>query len=150
MEEWSDWRPIDDPSAHRGAAVYQIRLVRGSHPVRLHRLLGSDAQGLLAIGETGRLENRRKQFRQGRLTGAGHSEANLMWLLASGKAGLRFFKGAVLEYRFRSAPSKGEAKELEKLHIWQYIQSFGEVPPFNSSIPGRKALIANSKRRVRR
>ena len=150
MRDWSGWRPIEAPSGHRGAATYQIRLVSGPLPVSLPRLLGPDADGILVIGETGRLEKRREQFCRGRARGDGHSEANLIWLLESAGVVQRLFAATAIEYRFRALASKDAAAILEKAELWRYVQRFGEVPPFNSSFPGRESLIDEYQRSVRR
>ena len=150
MSKWTRWRPIDAPSGCLGAAAYQVRLKRRSRPVSLARLLGRDTSGVLAIGEAGNLEKRRKQFLRGLRTGAGHSEADLIWLLTLTGRAERLFTGTALEYRFRSAPNKQAATDFEKKAFWSYVRRFGEVPPFNSSFPGRRALIEGHRRKTSR
>lgn len=150
MSPWSRWKALDVASGHRGPAVYQIRLARGRTAVVLRRLLESDPEGLLAIGETSALENRRRQFLRGLTTGAGHSEANLIWILSRETPTKKLFRNAVVEYRFCHAGTKAEAVQLERDEVWQYARRFGEVPPFNSSFPGRESRIEAKRREVRR
>ena len=85
--DWSDWQPLSEESNRDGAAVYEVRMVRTvrgrDHPVAipLSRFLASDPGGLLVIGETSRMQGRRRDFIRGMDTGQGHSEGNLLYLL---------------------------------------------------------------------
>jgi hypothetical protein len=146
---WTKWRPIEVPSAHQGPAAYQIRAVRKQSPLRMPRLLRPDSSGLLAIGETGAFEARRRQFCRGLSYGAGHSEANLIWLLCRTTSVRELLCGARIEYRLQVVDSKDAAMSLEKELLWEYASVYGEVPPFNSSFPGRRERISGHRRRAR-
>lgn len=146
---WTKWLPIEDHSSHQGPAVYQIRAVRSRSPLTISRVLGPDHSGVVAIGETGAFEKRRKQFCRGLSSGAGHSEANLIWVLSRTTKVKSLLAGARLEYRFQVRDSKKSAVALEKSELWAYATRFGEVPPFNSSFPGRSEQIARYRRAAR-
>lgn len=140
---------IESPSGNRGPALYEFRAVRLGVPLVLPRLLRPDSTGVLSIGETGQFETRRKQFLRGVNSGAGHSEANLIWMLRHTEAVRDFLDDTQLEYRFRSEKSKADAVAREREHLWDYAVKFGEVPPFNSAFPGRNDQIADRRRKAR-
>lgn len=146
---WSQWLKLEQPSGHHGPALYEIRAVRDNSPLQVQRLLGPDPSGVLAIGETRAFEERRLQFRSGVRNGAGHSEANLIWVLRRTSAVRTLLRDSMLEYRFFAARTKAAAIALEKGRLWKYARKFGEVPPFNSSFPGRSEKIAEHRRAAR-
>ncbi|OLS22176.1 MAG: hypothetical protein HeimC3_31800 [Candidatus Heimdallarchaeota archaeon LC_3] len=43
-----------------------------------------------------------------------------------------------LEIRYQKCETKAQAKEGEKIRIYQYILKFGETPPLNLNIPRRE------------
>ncbi len=146
---WGKWLPIENRSSHNGPAVYQIRAVQDHSPLTLARLLGPDHSGVLSIGETGAFEKRRQQFCRGLRSGAGHSEANLIWVLGRTTPVDSLLAEAHLQYRIQACDSKKAAVALEKDIIWAYAMKFGEVPPFNSSFPGRSERISKHRRAAR-
>jgi hypothetical protein len=134
---WTKWRGVNQIAEHAGPAVYNIRMALGKKPIPIQRFLGSDRQGILAIGKTINMEKRRKQFISGLSKGRGHSEGNLVFLLEKYSRLKRAYRGYSLEYRFITADDKGSAEDLERDLIKKYVKQYGEAPPLNSSVPGR-------------
>jgi hypothetical protein len=60
--DWSAWRRIDKPANYNQCAVYKIRLCSQNTPVRINRFLDIDERGLLCIGKTTDMEDRREKF----------------------------------------------------------------------------------------
>jgi len=133
---WSNWEYIDTPTKFNKSAIYRIRMVENRNPVHISRFLGIDKRGILSIGKTSYMENRRKQFVRA-LTGVfGHSEGNLLEILERVSPLKSLYPDRRLEYSF-AIVSITEKDKLEELHIKSYVKQYGEVPPLNSAIPKR-------------
>ena len=128
---------IQTPTYHRGSAVYLVRICIDGVTQPLQRFLGEDRRGLLTIGMTGNMENRRRQFVRGLKSGRGHSEANLLHQLLDLRPFRSRLPSCVYEYRFIRTRTRGAAGSLEELLLKRYLRRFGEVPPLNSVIPNR-------------
>ena len=59
--DWQ-WKMLSEPTGHPAAAAYAVRLLNHGPVVRIPRFLGIDSVGLLTIGKTIRLEQRRLRF----------------------------------------------------------------------------------------
>jgi len=134
---WSEWQSLTQKAGHDGPAVYELRLVTAAGPIPVPRFLAIDQRGLLAIGETGNMDSRRRQFIRATETCSGHSEGNLLYYLLRHSPLNKVHPEHRLEYRFRKEADKGAAKIGEARMIKAYIREFGEVPPLNSAIPDR-------------
>lgn len=134
---WS-WREISEPTNHNGYAVYAIRLLNNDSVVPINRFLATDTEGLLTIGMTTYLENRRYQFIRGVTKGYGHSAANLIFILNRDSAE---FTSLVPEPEFQIvyciAESNTDARKLESEFTRKYFNRFGECPPLTSVLPNR-------------
>lgn len=138
--DWTNWQPIDAKLDHKGPATYKVRMVTDEEaPVPIPRFFSCDNSGLLVIGETSRMRNRRNGFVRGMNTGRGHSEGNLFhFLIQHGSLNQRF-PVHHLEFCYVPTVNKGAAKLAEERLIKRYVREFGEVPPLNSAIPNRYA-----------
>ncbi len=135
---WSLWKPIAEASKHPGAAVYQVRAKTSNGKVfAVARMLGEDANGLLTIGKTGRMEGRRRNFVRGLKVKRGHSEGCLLGRLLRHTELANRVGASGVEYRFAEQPSEVAATEAEHSLLSQYLLRFGELPPLNSAIPSR-------------
>jgi hypothetical protein len=134
---WSAWIKLEQAANYNDPAVYKIRLCRSGAPVSISRFLGSDDDGLLCIGKTSNLEQRRKDFINGITNGNGHSEGNLIYILERITSLSVNHPNREYEYSYIKAKRNGEKDTLEEKHIKAYVKQFGEAPPLNSSIPNR-------------
>ncbi len=126
---------IDNETKYEGAGVYQILLFRNQKPVPIHRLVGTDMEGVLALGHTKNIETRRKQFRRSSEAERGHSEGIQWWLVRRfHKPG---FEGTEVKFKYTRLGSKPEAEKEEARQIKAYSEKHGEAPPLNGSIPKR-------------
>ena len=132
-----EWIEITEPANYNGAAVYKIRIVEKGAPAIINRFLGSDNRGIIVIGMSTKMENRRRQFVLGRTRGRGHSEGNLLCRIQKFAPFNQKFSRPVLQYKFFMVKSKEEADNMESRLIKAYVRKFGEVPPLNSAIPKR-------------
>ena len=134
----AEWTGITEPTNYNGAAVYKIRIMEKSEPAIINRFLGSDNNGIIVIGQSAEMEDRRKKFVRGWTKGRGHSAGNLLYKIQ--KYVVPFnqrFPKPVLQYKFFKFKSKEEAVNMEERLIKAYIKKFGEVPLLNSAIPNR-------------
>ena len=126
---YSRWKPMTQETfgeIPKEPGVYLIRC--RDHPT--NRLLGSDQEGILDIGESNNLRKRTRFF----------------FACASGKkkrghsAGCRFFGRGLdrdfpldqLEIKWKVTKSKAAARKLEGDLLSNYEKKFGELPPLNS------------------
>lgn len=133
---WSGWRNIINPSNYNKCAIYRIRLCERGNPVHIHRFLGIDDCGILSIGRTTNLEQRRKQFINALKGIFGHSEGNLLNILEQVSPLLSLYPDRDYEYSFVEV-STTNMNDIEEEQIKAYVKIFGEVPPLNSAIPNR-------------
>jgi len=135
--KWRHWTDIEKTSGWNGPAIYRVRMLAGGRPVSIPRFLAKDRSGIVSIGMTGRMEERRRQFLSGFRRGRGHSEANLLHLLLKHTSLQRSFGRFELQYRFKSVSSRVAATTAEAKELIRYVKRYGEVPPLNSALPGR-------------
>jgi len=135
------WTPIDESTNHRGPALYAVRLLSRGIVVPIPRFLSVDTEGLLTIGMTTNLENRRRQFIRGTTKGSGHSAGNLLNRLAKLTSFKRLVPELSFELAFRVADDKQNALALESESTNKYFECFGEAPPLTSVIPDRYAHL---------
>jgi len=129
---------IDTETNYDGPGVYQILLFRNEKPVPIHRLVGTDTEGVLAIGHTESIENRRKQFRRSSENAErGHSEGIQWWLVKNFHK--QSFEESQIKFKYVKLSSKSEAKREEERQIKAYFEKHCEAPPLNGSIPKRIA-----------
>jgi hypothetical protein len=127
---------IDAETNCDGAGVYQILLFRNEEPVPIPRLVEIDTEGVLAIGHTENIENRRKQFRRSSEEAErGHSEGIQWWLVK--KFHKQSFEGCQIKFKYVRLGSKSEAKQEEERQIKAYFKKYCEAPLLNGSIPKR-------------
>jgi len=135
--EWSDWRSIYECAAFNGHAVYRVRLVGADRPIPIPRFLGTDDEGILSIGTTSVMDDRRQQFVTGVEECYGHSSANLLYYLERFTTIKSLHAHLGYQYCFREVESREQAEKLETVLIKTYFLRFGEPPPLNSAIPDR-------------
>jgi hypothetical protein len=135
---WSNWKNIEIKSNYYGCAVYQTRLVDGSGKViSIDRFLRNDKDGIISIGKTKNMEERRRDFLRGINKGSSHSSANLFYLMKNNCHNFKKkYRNFQIQYRFKVVSDKNLEKEEEKL-IKDYFKKFGELPLLNSSIPNK-------------
>ena len=141
------WTEITEPANYNGAAVYEIRIVERGKPAIINRFLGSDNRGIIVIGMSTKMENRRRNFIYGMNQGRRHSEMNLLFRIRKFMSFNQRFSKPVFQYKFFKVTSKEEAKRGESCLIKAYIKKFGEVPPLNSAIPKQSGLRKTNGRR---
>lgn len=137
------WQPVHPaPTVEARAGVYVIRIVDRNRrrPWSISRLLDMDPEGVLSIGQSSNLERRRRGFVSGVTRCYGHSEGNLLHLVARhAHRADKFGKDllSAIEWRFQYVHDTAAAKAHENTLLKQYIRRFGEPPPLNSAIPDR-------------
>lgn len=135
---WTTWLDIDVAANYQGPAVYKVRLIDSSGSCcQLARLLKADNEGVMCIGQTGNIEQRKKQFLTAIRRANGHSSMNLVYYLNAYSDFPEKFKNAKFQYSFYRCSSIDESKNRESTLIKSYFKKFGEVPPLSSSIPNR-------------
>jgi len=134
---WSQWQSIRIPTECSSAAVYQVRGVVEGRAVEIPRFLAVEPHGILVIGCTNDMSRRRKDFVKGLDRCYGHSEGNLLHLLA--RHSDLASRHPSIDYEFRHAPqsTKEAAERTEALLVKAYIRRYGEGPPLNAAIPDR-------------
>lgn len=133
-----DWLNINDKCNYQGPAVYKVRLAYANgNACTLGRLLKADDEGIMCIGHTRQMEQRRTQFVSAINGVGGHSEMNLVDYLKAHTIFRKRFKDANFQYSFCKCVDVAESKKEEERLIKSYFKKFGEVPPLNSAIPNR-------------
>ncbi len=142
--DWTCWYCLE-PSSKESVpseiqerfGIYQIRIVDANGcPIRLGRMLKCDESGVVYIGRSGVREEKMRTVAW-----------RLKEWLRRGHSGAETYARVVpdlphnhsLEVRALYLPvievCKGEAEEIEA-----YRKQFGEPPPFNSNLPGKKLI----------
>jgi hypothetical protein len=139
---WSDWLPLSTGSDYYKPAVYQIRLVGNGVPFSFSRMLGGDPHAILAIGQTEKMEVRRKTIRRKQFACGvekcyGHSAANLLYLLMNYSRLKEHVNAPSVEYSFAKCGSAKLAVDREAAMLRSYFIRHGELPPLNSILPDR-------------
>ena len=136
--KWTDWLNINDKCNYQGPAVYKVRLTNANGKAcTLARLLTADKEGIMCIGHTSNMKQRRAQFVSAINRASGHSEMNLVYYLRDHTNFSNRFKDANFQYSFCKCYGVAEIKSKEEQLIKAYFKKFGEVPPLNSAIPNR-------------
>ena len=135
---WTNWKRFAKENLNRcpeSPGVYYIRWVnKRGKPVPIGRILGTDPEGTVYIGMTGK--------------GNGSGLCNRLWTFwdkASGRAGAhsgakRFRRNLVkhasiddFEFCHRRASSREDARRIEIACLRDYEKTWGELPPLNGS-----------------
>ncbi len=135
---WTDWLNIDGKCNYQDPAVYKVRLIGASgNRCQLNRLLKADKEGIMCIGSTGNMKQRRQKFLSGVNRAKDHSEMNLVYYLKAYTNFPNRFKDTNFQYSICECSDVAESKKEEEKLIKSYFKEFGEVPPLNSAIPKR-------------
>lgn len=129
-DRWADWSFFSSENIARvteGAGAYALGMRR--RPIS--RMLGTDAAGVLDVGEGGELRSRLQQLlacvstpgTTGHMAGWRLGTIGLMAKLGVSPRDLRF--------TWCPANSKDEAYRLEGTLLRYYFTAFGELPPLN-------------------
>ena len=150
--KWSEWKYIPSRPRPRGKyprlyehayGIYQIRAADvAGKPIPIPRMGSVDEEGILYIGRSGykdrspsrTLAVRLKEFEQ-----VDHSGAQTYFLAeCTGCLNQGIYKKHKLQCRVMYL--SGDKEEIDKKEIGaigQYFCRFGELPPCNSSFPGK-------------
>ena len=131
MARWSSWRKLegpDDLNALTGRyGVYRIRVVkRTGKPIPIQRMGECDDQGLIYFGQ-GNLKNRVGGFWNWNTKGSDYYWR--MWKHLEEK-----YPGHRLEFS-GSQRDVHAMQKSERSALNQYLKTFWELPPCNSSMP---------------
>lgn len=150
MSDWKEWKSIEKLRNEKEniSAVYQIRMnpeFASNHlwyKDGIPRLLDYDDDYILSIGKTNDIKVRIRKFKTAMNKGRDktHSEGRTLFLI---NKDIKFkITIADVEYRYRQVkePDIEEKKEFK-----DYFEKYGEVPPLNGCIPGRKEWIESYK-----
>ncbi len=130
---------LDEKVDYNESGIYRIRLFRNGEFVEIPRLGGFDEKGMLVIGETKRINRRRRKFIRAAQKGeAPHSEGKQYWLMNQFSD---LLEEDDLKFEYLELTSKKDAKKKEKEEIRKYFKKYLEVPPLNSNLPNRKDWI---------
>ncbi len=137
--------------------IYQIRMVdKDNSPIPVPRIGGTDPDGIIYIGRSGYETHKTDRSLAQRISefGSGPSSGGeTYWLMKEHCTNFRHapYKDHRLQYRARHV--KGTKREVDKAEIEAlavYFAQYGELPPCNSSFPGKwddfyKSLKNSSK-----
>lgn len=138
--DFSKWKPLSEKTEHKKAAIYEVRIFIDKVALPIPRFLEKDVEGILSIGETDNLEERRKKFfRAIQNPNVKHSEGKLWHLIRQHSRLLNIHSKHELEFRFCKKEDKTAAKQSEEELIKTDVRKFGEPPPLNCTIPNRHA-----------
>lgn len=146
MSKWSKWRDISSiknfaEELGKSPGVYEIRLSNlAGRPICLGRFLGMDKKGVLAIGESGNLAGRVKEFydayRGHRFQHCVGGRFFLIW--ASHYTDWRYSKdNSRVQVRVMKLQSKTEAEKEEEDLLKRYFGEYGELPPLINKMPDK-------------
>ncbi|MBL7210124.1 MAG: hypothetical protein ISS52_08500 [Dehalococcoidia bacterium] len=148
MSEWSDWLDIalckEMGRLYRWCGVYRVRLadVEGS-PIEIPRLLATDRDGILAIGESVKIARRIREFHNG-FEGRRpeHPAAEKLFLARCfTDFEKRIYKNHRIQFAARKLNDKSEAQKEEARLLKSYFEKCGELPPLNSCMPDKTVLL---------
>lgn len=131
------WRVVDvnRKTDYDGPGVYKIQLVdKNGKPIGIHRLGGTDKEGVLGICCSEQIDTRRKQFVMSSAGERGHSEGIQWWLV---KHFSKLTEQTSLRFAFAELGTKEEAMRVEMEAIHNYFMKYLEAPPLNAVIPKR-------------
>lgn len=153
MARWTEWHPLPDAGLRGGPlnrfGIYEIRLVRSlGSPIPIPRFCARDSTGVIYIGrsglkrqQTGRtISHRLAEFLRGP-----HRAGRKYKRFEAALRQLMMFRQHRLEVRGLFLPDD-QIGLREAKRLCSYRDKFGELPPFNSSLPTTKAN--RSKRRA--
>jgi hypothetical protein len=142
MSEWMPWYDSKEAKSSRGSlndfGIYQIRMVNSSgKPLQIERFCAVDAEGLIYFGRSGfrrqktnrTIANRIREFLQQQHSG-GITYARVKPLLDRHSR----FGGHHLQIRGQFLPDS-DIQKAEAALLNDYLSSYGELPPCNSSQP---------------
>jgi hypothetical protein len=121
------WRNLKVKYGNKGG-IYKLFCVRDSKTIQVNRLLGSDINGILYIGETNSFIERVVELKKS-LSPAHHSSNH--------NCGIRYKSinriKEVFPYQdlFISFEICDNPKRRESELLGDYLRKFGELPPFN-------------------
>lgn len=150
---WSSWQDIEQVKVEQRSypGIYQIRMVnQDGNPRSIPRLMGTDEEGILYIGKVTPNRTLAKRIREfqsaARFGSASHSGGEtyvLVWmnLIQSDPA----YKDCKIQYRVMSLYAdlgvqedfRHRIEEEESKALADYFHKYGELPPCNSSFPGK-------------
>ena len=144
MSKWSKWRDITmDNLTDLGKwpGVYIIRLANVGYSTPIGRFLKKDKSGLLAIGESGDLARRIKEFYHAynRQIFFRHSAGDrLFFVLAYHHSSWSTSnQNSTVQFKFMRVKNKIEAQNKEAKLLMEYFIRYGELPPLNNSLPNK-------------
>lgn len=132
MTRFGSWKRLTEENIHQipeTLGVYQVKL-----PRKIHRLLGTDNNGIMVIGFSKNLSNRLDAFYKSirpiteYKTGF-HGEGVRFCKLKLYK----IFKVERFLFRYKTTKTIKKAKKLEALELEKYQWLYGELPPLNNS-----------------
>jgi hypothetical protein len=123
--------------------IYWVHLKKKGHGgyVKIPRFNGIDTEGILTIGQSKTIRTRLKAFRKGIMDNKHHSEAMTFHYLLEKCPSLRRRLGRPDSIQARLDVRVKEVRDLDKAEseaIDKYIRRFGEPPPLNGVIPGKR------------
>jgi hypothetical protein len=137
---WSDWKSL---AALRDGKFRDISEEPGTYAIaatnlEIHRVLGTDTNGMLYVGETGKwLRWRMKAFcdcvEYAKDTHVAGWRYNLVGLKTCAPP-------ASLRFRWFTAPDKESARRVECELLYAYVTEHCELPPLNYSL-GRSLMV---------
>lgn len=133
------WQQVTSSRVEYRPGVYAVRIVnRRRKPWRINRFLERDSDGILCLGQSSSLENRRRAFINAVRKRVKHSEGNLLNIISMHADGRSAFGDreallSLLEWRFEYMNEPDGARQREDILIKHYVLQFGEPPPLNSA-----------------
>jgi hypothetical protein len=133
----TEWFELHHPSEYYGAALYWLRLADASgQAIPIPSLLGvPDPTGIVNIGESSSFEQRRTEMITGVEKCYGHPAGNLFRYLCQFTRLQEVYPDCRLQYAFRPAVSKAEAKAWEAEAIKEYVIRQAQMPLLNRILP---------------
>ena len=145
--EWSEWVEIESAKERHERfnrlGIYQIRAIDyRSKPISIPRINATDRTGIIYFGRSGNKSQNSKRTIAKRLKEflkPHHSGGQTYLVVKHVVRNNRKFRGLRLQVRAMILSFKKISKAEQNV-IHKYLLDFGELPPCNSAIPGKKYL----------
>src|SRR5262249_46633196 len=124
---WTEWTTLIDLDLATVPQGPGTSVIATDRPI--NRAVGTDPEGFLDVGESGRLSDRLWGFRQC-VTVPGAEWHSARWRFAFFRFG-RHFPVSTLRVRWVATEAKAQAYRVEGRLLLAYLLCHGELPPLN-------------------
>ncbi|MBI3260713.1 MAG: hypothetical protein HYZ54_14735 [Ignavibacteriae bacterium] len=122
---------------HNKGGIYKVIAVRNGQPRVINRLLGTDNEGVLYIGNTSSFLNRIVILKKSTAPG---------YISSTHEFGTQYKEHPAIQLQFPfdelfiELLTNDNPEEFERRELKEYYDKFGELPPFNNHLPQPPSL----------